>query len=202
MPQGVSVLHRRARLFALINLAMADAGIACWDAKFDPPGFRPPGSTRDPGFHIWRPFQGIRRADEDGNDATDPDKEWLPLGRPRARDANGNPVEHTTPNFPAYVSGHSSFGAANYGMLRKFFGEKPFEFRLSSEEVDNTRRYSDRTETQTGLRITSWDKVIDENGASRIFLGVHWRADDIRGKPLGQQVADYIWEEDFLDPTT
>jgi hypothetical protein len=191
VPTVGSVLHRHARMFALINLAMADAGIACWDAKFDQP----------PGYHIWRPYQGIRRAGEDPNPRTDPVRGWLPLGRPRATDNEGNPVEHTTPNFPAYVSGHSSFGSANYAMLRKFFGTKQFPFSLSSEEVENRRRYADKTDPQTGLRITSWDQVIEENSASRIYLGVHWRRDHTEGRPLGQKVSDYIWDR-FLRPTT
>lgn len=171
-------LHRHARMFALINIAMADAGIACWEAKFSPP----------PGYHIWRPFQGIPGADNDGNNETQAIKNWLPLGRPRARDAEGEPVRNTTPNFPAYVSGHSSIGTALYGMLRKFFGAE-FPFTLSSEEVPKKRSYM------------SWTQVIDENGTSRIFLGVHWRQDDTRGRALGQQVADYIWDN-FLRPTT
>ncbi len=188
-PPVGSVLHRHARMFALINLAMADAGIACWDSKFDPP----------PGYHIWRPFQGIRRANEDGNPETQPVEGWKPLGRPRGRDAQGNPVENTTPNFPAYVSGHSSFGSATYGMLRKFFGQKPFPFTLSSEEVSNERSYADKNDPQTGETITSWTQVIEENSLSRIYLGVHWRRDHTEGVPLGQKVADYVWPS-FLRP--
>jgi hypothetical protein len=189
VPQVASVLHRHARMFALINLTMADAGIACWETKFRPP----------PGYHIWRPFQGIRGAATDGNPETDPIANWLPLGRPRATDAAGNAVANTTPNFPAYVSGHSSFGTASFGMLRKIFGTKPFPFILSSEEVPNTRSYVDTMGPQPGSQITSWTQVIDENSMSRIFLGVHYWRDHTQGKPLGQKVSDYIWDR-FLRP--
>jgi hypothetical protein len=178
-------------MFALINLAMADAGIACWEAKFRPPL----------GYHIWRPFQGIPGAANDGNPDTQPVTNWRPLGRPRAKNAAGNPVKNTTPPFPAYVSRHASFGAAAFGMLRKFVGPKPFPFTLSSEEVPNTRSYIDKTDSQTGESITSWTQAIAENDASRVFLGVHWRLDQTRGRPLGQQVADYIFP-DFLMPIT
>jgi hypothetical protein len=202
VPLVGSVLHRHARMFALINLAMADAGIACWEAKFRPPGFRPPGSTSDPSYHIWRPFQGIPGAENDGNDETEPVPDWRPRGRPQARDAQGNPVNNTTPNFPAYPSGHSSFGTASFGMLRKFFGRKPFPFMLSSVEVPNKRSYVDTMDPQNpDNEITSWTQAINENDVSRIVLGVHWRNDTMgTGRTLGQKVADYIWPL-FLRPT-
>ena len=184
VPAVASVLHRHARMFALINLTMADAGIACWEAKFLPP----------PGYHIWRCFQAIPGAANDGNPETQPVANWLPLGPPQA------PVNNATPNFPAYPSGHSSFGTASYGMLRKFFGLKQFPFTLSSEEVPNKRSFVDKMDPQTGEKITSWTQVIDENDLSRIALGVHFREDTMEGTPLGQKVADYIWPR-FLRPT-
>jgi hypothetical protein len=188
-----SFLHRHARLFALINLAMADAGIVCWDSKYY--------------YNLWRPFQGIRLVDganirlldaagnpilDDGNPQTDHDATWLPLGRPRAN------VPNTTPNFPAYVSGHSSFGAASFGILGKFFTTDPFPFTLSSEEVSNTRDYADSAPGMTP-EISSWAQVILENSDSRIYLGVHWRRDARRGKPAGQEIADAIWPN-YLRP--
>jgi len=30
-------------------------------------------------FRFWRPYTAIRRADADGNPATEPDPDWLPL---------------------------------------------------------------------------------------------------------------------------
>jgi PAP2 superfamily len=48
-----------ARLFALLNIALADAGIACWDSKYH--------------YSFWRPVQAIREAD------TDADADWEPL---------------------------------------------------------------------------------------------------------------------------
>jgi hypothetical protein len=185
----VSVLHRRARLFALINIAMADAGIACWESKY-----------RD---CYWRPFEGIRA--DDPNPHTPKNEKWLPLGRPQARDKQGKRVANTTPNFPAYVSGHSSFGTAMFGTLRKFFGEeKEFDFELTSDECPGViRRYFQEELTLPDGTKTirkSLQKAIDENSESRIFLGVHWRRDDTMGKPLGQQVIDRIWAGNHLDP--
>src|SRR4026207_499453 len=75
-----NTLEQNARLFALLNISMADAAICAWDAKYT--------------FHFWRPVTAIRNADLDGNDATTADPTWSSfIG---------------TPPFPDYVSGHSA----------------------------------------------------------------------------------------------
>lgn len=203
-PAVDSPIHRHARMFALINLAMADAGIVCWDAKYY--------------YNLWRPFQGIRLFDgadirlrdaagndivDDGNPRTEDDADWLPLGRPNATGPNG-PILNTSPNFPAYVSGHSSFGAAMFGMLRKFYDSneaRPFPFTIESDETPNDpRRFVDKRDMNSPNDVTdSWTQAINENSESRIFLGVHWWRDHTNGTPLGQQVADDIWPT-FLRP--
>ena len=81
--QGNSVAEN-ARLFALLDIAEADAGIACWDAKYE--------------YNLWRPVTAIRAADSDGNPATEADATWTPL--------------LATPPFPTYTSGHSTFSSA------------------------------------------------------------------------------------------
>src|SRR6185503_21247286 len=58
-------LAENARLFALLNLAMADAGIAVWDAKYI--------------YNFWRPVTAIQQADTDGNPETEADPNWTPL---------------------------------------------------------------------------------------------------------------------------
>jgi len=85
-----------ARLLALLDLAMADAGIACWEAKYH--------------YVFWRPVTAIPLADTDGNPVTIPDPLWMPL--------------FATPNFPEYPSGHSTVSAAAAVVLANFFGEK------------------------------------------------------------------------------
>lgn len=162
-----TILHVHARILALVNLAMADAGIGCWDAKF--------------AYDLWRPVEGIRRANEDNNPNTTPDPNWKPLGRPRG------PGPNTTPPFPAYPSGHSSFGTATFAMLRKVYGSDNVSFTLTSEERPNGRNY------------TTFTRAIAENGQSRIYLGVHWQFDNTRGQALGQRVADETFNN-FLRP--
>ena len=89
--QGNS-LQDNARLFALLNLAMADAAICAWDAKYC--------------FDFWRPVTAIRNADQDGNPATEPDPTWNSF--------------IVTPPFPDYVSGHSTFSSAAATVLASF----------------------------------------------------------------------------------
>jgi hypothetical protein len=88
-------LVENARLFALLNLAMVDANIACWDSKYT--------------YRFWRPVTAIPLADTDGNDATEADPAWTPL-RP-------------TPLHPEYPSAHSCVSNAAAEVLTRFFGK-------------------------------------------------------------------------------
>jgi hypothetical protein len=105
--QAGNTLSENARLFAMLNVAMADAAILAWDAK----------SETD----LWRPITAIRNADLDDNAATTADPNWLPL--------------IATPPFPTYVSGHSSFSGAAAAVLEAFFGTDNIAFELPSENA-------------------------------------------------------------------
>jgi membrane-associated phospholipid phosphatase len=102
--RGGHDLVRNARLLAVLNLAMADAAIACWEAKYH--------------YVFWRPITAIALADTDGNPATDPDPSWLPL--------------FATPAFPEYPSGHSTVSGAAATVLARFFGERT-RFQVDSD---------------------------------------------------------------------
>ena len=91
-----TTLPENARLFAVLNFALADAGIACWECKY-----------RE---RLWRPITAIRAAADDDNPDTDADPTWRPL--------------LPTPPFPSYVSGHSSFSGAAAAVLAEFFGDR------------------------------------------------------------------------------
>ena len=93
--RGNSLLEN-ARVLALLDLAMADAAIACWEAKYH--------------YVSWRPVTAIPLADTDGNPATTADPLWMPL--------------FATPNHPEYPSGHSTVSGAAAVVLASFFGEK------------------------------------------------------------------------------
>jgi membrane-associated phospholipid phosphatase len=150
-----------ARLFALCNLAMADAGIVAWKAKWK--------------WAVWRPVKAI---------TTEVDKNWQPLGAPRTNPPRFHPkpfeafftltdVPDTadvllgaspgtsegvlkdradcgpppdpayaeaafTPNFPAYPSGHATFGAACFSVLLNV--RKEAEDEKPGDEADHLRR--------------------------------------------------------------
>ncbi len=154
---------RNARLFALLNLAMADAGIACWDTKY--------------AYNFWRPVTAIRAADTDGNELTEPDVEWTPL--------------LTTPPFPEYVSGHSTFSAAAAAVLAEFFGTDRIQFAVGSDSMPGViRTYENLTE------------VVEEIGMSRIYGGIHFLSADLDGIEMGRNLGEYVMRTALLPNTS
>lgn len=110
-PMDFSLLEE-ARLLALLNLALADSTICCWDAKY--------------AYVFWRPVTAIRLADTDGNPATTADPTWAPL--------------LVTPPFPEYPSNHASQSGAAATVLAAFFGNQT-AFSLISEALLGVTRY-------------------------------------------------------------
>jgi len=122
-------LSQNARSFGLLNIAMADAGIAVWDAKFE--------------FRLWRPFSAIPLAGTDDNASTVADPAWAPL--------------LATPNHQEYPSGHGGLSGAAARVLARLFGDRtafthrtdtaPFaprshrSFSAAADEANNSRVY-------------------------------------------------------------
>lgn len=108
-----NTLAENARMFALLSLAQADAGIVCWEAKYH--------------YNLWRPVTAIRRADEDNNPATEKDAAW----------------NHylASPPFPAYTSGHSTFSKASAQVLTHFYGTDAIEFTATSDSLPGVFRH-------------------------------------------------------------
>jgi membrane-associated phospholipid phosphatase len=107
-----SDLPTTARLFASLNLTIADATIAMYDAKYT--------------YQLWRPVTAIRLADTDGNPLTTADPNWLPLA--------GN-----TPADPSYPGAHSTISAAGAEVLASFFGDHQ-RFSLTSPALPGVTR--------------------------------------------------------------
>jgi hypothetical protein len=113
-------LTQNAHLFALLNVAMADAGIACWDGKYR--------------YVFWRPITAIRNGDADNNPATDADPNWQPF-----LDSHPIAADRGTPAHPEYPSGHSTVSGAAAYILAHAFGEDT-QFTLTSDALAGVNR--------------------------------------------------------------
>jgi len=109
-------LIETTRLLALANIAMADAGIACWDTKYH--------------YESWRPIQAIRAADQDGNPNTRLDPTWDSL------------LE--SPPHPEYVSGHAAFSGAGSMIMELYFdAQDGYSFSTTSSSLPGVVRHFD-----------------------------------------------------------
>jgi hypothetical protein len=166
-----------ARLFALVNIAMADGGIQCWDTKYI--------------YDFWRPVIAIRAANTDGNPDTVREADWAPLGAPRSDDPAGT---NFTPPFPAYTSGHATFGAAMFRTLARFYGRDDITFSFTSDEFNGVTKDQDGSVRPVVTRTYhSFSQAAEENGQSRIYLGIHWRFDKVEGIKAGNAIADFAF---------
>ena len=141
---------------ALACIAMADAGIACWDTKYH--------------YESWRPIQAIRGADLDGNPETESDQNWNSL------------LE--APPHPEYVSGHGAFSGAGAKIMELFFdASEGYAFSVTSSSLPSVTRY-----------FESFDECAEEICRSRLYGGIHFRYSNDRGRQLGEQVAEFIFD--------
>src|SRR5207245_9072387 len=115
--------------------------------------------------HASRPITAIRAADTAGNPNVKADPNWTPL--------------LITPNFPEYVSGHSTFSAAAASILDAFFGTS-VNFSLTSATLPGVTR-----------SFTSFDQAAAEAGQSRIYAGIHFQFSNQDGQAAGRALANY-----------
>jgi len=173
-----------ARFFALINIAMADAGITCWGAKYQ--------------YDLWRPITAIRENDPGsvlnypggwpGSDnpylVGQGDPTWMPYGAP-GHGGNTN----FTPPFPSYTSGHATFGGALFKMMEDFYGTDNIHFTIATDEYNTVS-----TSPLQPRSFDSFSQAAGENAESRIYLGIHYQFDAVQGIKCGDEIADYDFQ--------
>jgi hypothetical protein len=142
-------LIENARLYALLNVAMADAAMICWECKYR--------------MDFWRPVTAIRAADPN----------WAPL--------------ITTPPFPSYTSGHSSFSGAAAAALAAYFKTDDVEFTSTADDLPGVTR-----------SFKSFTAAANEAGMSRIYGGIHWDFDNVDGLKCGREIAEHV-AKNFFD---
>ena len=138
-------LWENARLFGLLNMAMADGYIGSFEAK----NF----------YNFWRPITAIRLAATDGNPDTTADPTWTPL--------------RETPVITDHDSGHATEGGAAAAVLARFFGTDHIAFTACSMTLDPGKTCVDTSPVLR--TFNSFSQAANENGESRILVGFHFR---------------------------
>jgi hypothetical protein len=139
-----------ARVFALLNLTLADEVIAFYDAKYT--------------YNLWRPVTAIRAAASDGNPETAADPDWLPQAGKTAAD-------------PSYPGAHAVISAGGAFVLRTLFGNRPFHLSVTSEVLPGVVRsfdsFADAKEEASLSRIYAGQHFrSDENAGERLGSAV------------------------------
>jgi hypothetical protein len=152
-------LWENARLFGLLNLALADGYIAM-------------SSTKNH-YNYWRPVTAIRAADTDGNPDTTGDATWTPL--------------RGTPPNQDYASGHSIEGGAGAEVLKQFFGTDVMSFEDCGVTLPAGSTCSDASPILRSY--SSFSQAAAENAYSRILIGFHFRKSVETGTEYGRKIG-------------
>ncbi len=152
-------LWENARLFGLLNVALADGYIAMVATKNH--------------YNYWRPVTAIQTGDTDGNPDTTGDPAWTPL-RP-------------TPADQDYASGHSIEGGAAAEVLKQFFGTDRISFQDCGVTLPAGSTCSDPSPVLRSY--TSFSQAAAENAYSRILIGFHFRKSVEEGTEYGRKIG-------------
>jgi hypothetical protein len=154
-------LWESARLFGLLNLALADGYIANFDTKAH--------------YNRWRPITAIREADTDGNPDTSADLTWTPLA--------------DTPAGPEYDSGHALEGGAAAQIMQHFFGADNIAFTTCSTTMPADSTCNDPSPATRSF--ISFSQAAEENALSRILVGYHFRNAILQGLDHGRKLGHH-----------
>jgi hypothetical protein len=179
---------QNARFFAIVDFALADAGITAWNDKYR--------------YDFWRPIGGIRENDPgtgpSGLGSQNPylvgqgDPTWQPLGAP----ADNGGGTNFTPPFPSYTSGHATFGGAAFKVMEDFYHTDviPGGLTIISDEFNTiTVDQNGHVRPLMPRTYNSFSQMAGENAQSRIYLGIHWQFDAVEGIHSGNGIGDYVF---------
>jgi PAP2 superfamily len=152
-------MWENARLFGLLNMALADGYIGSFETKYH--------------YNYWRPVTAIQTAETDGNPNTSADPTWTPLV--------------PTPPVPDYDSAHSVEGGAAAGVLKRFFGTDDISFTTCSLTLPAGSTCTDPSPVLRSY--TSFSQAEEENGLSRILVGFHFRDAVETGIKHGEKIG-------------
>jgi hypothetical protein len=160
-------LWQNARLFALLNMGLADGYIAMSATKNH--------------YNYWRPVTAIHSAEQDGNPDTIADPAWTPF-RP-------------TPPNQDYASGHAIEGGVGAEVLKQVFGTDTVSFQDCGVKLPDGTTCSDPSPVLRSY--SSFSQATTENAFSRILIGFHFRKaveeGTEYGRKIGQRaVTDYL----------
>jgi hypothetical protein len=150
----------QARLFGLLNVALADGYIGSFATKYQ--------------NRFWRPVTAIRAAATDGNPDTDADPAWTPL--------------EPTPPIPDHDSAHAVEGRAAATVMKHIFGTDHVAFSACSSTLAAGLNCDEGSPLLR--RFASFSEAAEENGVSRILVGFHFRKAVEDGIEHGRRIAD------------
>lgn len=142
-----------ARALAAFSVATGDAMLACFEAKY--------------AHNFWRPWQGIQRADQDGNPHTQRDATWTPAVRA---------------NHPEYPAGHGCYAGSATKALELLFGDFPVTLTSTGALVAGWP-------VTASARFDSLDEINDDNANARVWGGLHWRTTMDRSSRWSAKIA-------------
>ncbi|HUG23981.1 vanadium-dependent haloperoxidase [Piscinibacter sp.] len=159
---------QNARLFGLLNIALADGYIASFSTKFH--------------YRFWRPVTAIRAAADDGNPGTTADAAWMSL--------------QPTPPIPEYESAHAVEGAAAAQVMKRVFGRDNIAFSACSLSLPAGSNCNDANALQRNF--SGFAQAADENGESRIYVGFHFRDAVEKGLRHGRQIGEWAVDKTLV----
>lgn len=191
-----------ARLLFIVGNAVYDAGIASWRTKTSYDFIRPlqmiQCEARNEIRHAWQgPYQGVGYMNI---------SEWRPY----------QAADFVTPPFAAYTSGHSTFSAAASEALRLFFEDDAYVGPFCDVVLEGESLFEPYSEDYPGLSdhpnsgpfstgyvpaddvVLCWETFTDasdQSGISRLYGGIHIKADDDSGQELGRSVGRAVFKK-------